>query len=401
MRYYNNNNNNTNNNFNSNNSSVKYGKLQQQNMAASSSSLIDNKETNKNSNETASPSKENNEGSLAKQTSAIIFAVSLYWTISISMVFINKYLLSSPDLKFDAPLFITWCQCMVTLGLCFVLAQLAKNYPSLLKFPEFRIDPKIVRDILPLSFVFVSMITFNNLCLKNVSISFYMVVRSLTTVFNVLLTYVFFGERTSQKAMFCCTIIVSGFLLGIDQEKGMGSLSFSGVFYGIAASLSVALNAIYTKKSLNAVDNNIWKLTLYNNFNACCIFLPLMFLFGEHNEVAAFPKLFDSYFLFAMMLSGVLGFSMGYVTSLQIQVTSPLTHNVSGTAKAYAQTLIGVMYNDETKTMLWWLSNGLVLIGAALYSQVRGQEMKAKHRASLEQAMRRDEESTSKNDVQN
>lgn len=29
--------------------------------------------------------------------------------------------------------------------------------------------------------------------------------------------------------------------------------------------------------------------------------------------------------------------------------------------------------------MLWWLSNLLVLIGAALYSQVRGQEMKEKH----------------------
>ena len=35
-----------------------------------------------------------------------------------------------------------------------------------------------------------------------------------------------------------------------------------GVFYGIMASFFVALNAIYTKKSLNAVDNNIWKLAV-------------------------------------------------------------------------------------------------------------------------------------------
>jgi GDP-fucose transporter C1 len=70
--------------------------------------------------------------------------------------------------------------------------------------------------------MFVGMIAFNNLCLKHVSVSFYMVVRSLTTVFNVLLTYFFFGERTSNKAMFCCLIIIAGFLLGIDQEKGLG-----------------------------------------------------------------------------------------------------------------------------------------------------------------------------------
>ena len=37
--------------------------------------------------------------SLQSKTSQIVFAVSLYWVVSISMVFINKYLLSSPDLE--------------------------------------------------------------------------------------------------------------------------------------------------------------------------------------------------------------------------------------------------------------------------------------------------------------
>ena len=194
-----------------------------------------------------------------------------------------------------------------------------------------------------------------------------------------MLTYIVFGERTSMRAMGCCGMIIAGFLLGIDQEKGLGSLSFTGVLYGLLASLFVALNAIYTKKSLNAVDNNIWKLTIYNNFNACIIFLPLILIFNEQKEILYFPKIFDGYFWFAMTVSGVLGFSMGYVTSLQIQVTSALTHNVSGTAKAYVQTLLGVMYYHEVKTYLWWFSNVLVLVGAALYSQVRGKEMKSKH----------------------
>jgi GDP-fucose transporter C1 len=155
-----------------------------------------------------------------------------------------------------------------------------------------------------------------------------------------------------------------------------GDLTFAGVFFGIMASMFVAVNAIYTKKSLKLVDDNIWKLGLYNSFNACVIFLPFIFLFDEHTEIYNFPKLFNSYFWFAMSVSGVLGFSMGYVTSLQIQVTSPLTHNVSGTAKAYAQTLIAVFYYSEVKSMLWWFSNVLVLSGSGLYSHVRGQEMK-------------------------
>ncbi len=48
----------------------------------------------------------------------------------------------------------------------------------------------LVFQVLPLSIVFVSMIAFNNLCLKFVGVSFYYVGRSLTTVFNVFFTYV-------------------------------------------------------------------------------------------------------------------------------------------------------------------------------------------------------------------
>lgn len=44
---------------------------------------------------------------------------------------------------------------------------------------------------LPLSIVFVCMITFNNLCLKNVGVAFYNVGRSLTTVFNVVSVYLY------------------------------------------------------------------------------------------------------------------------------------------------------------------------------------------------------------------
>ena len=42
--------------------------------------------------------------------------------------------------------------------------------------------------VLPLSVVFVSMITFNNLTLKFLGVAFYNVGRSLTTVFNVVRT---------------------------------------------------------------------------------------------------------------------------------------------------------------------------------------------------------------------
>lgn len=167
----------------------------------------------------------------------------------------------------------------------------------------------------------------------------------------------------------------------MDQEGLAGSLSWSGVFFGVLASACVSLNAIYTKKVMPAVDGSIWKLSFYNNINACVLFLPLLFVFGEASKVASFSHLTDLGFWGMMTLGGVFGFAIGYVTGLQIKFTSPLTHNVSGTAKACAQTVIAVAYKSSSKSLLWWTSNMMVLGGSSAYTWVKGREMqKTTHR---------------------
>ena len=167
--------------------------------------------------------------------------------------------------------------------------------------------------------------------------------------------------------------------MGVDQEGTSGELSYIGVLFGVLASLCVSLNAIYTKKVLPVVDSNIWRLQLYNNFNAIFLFLPLMVICGEVKAIIGFHMLTSAYFWGMMCLGGLFGIAIGYVTGLQIKVTSPLTHNVSGTAKACAQTILSVTVNHEVKTALWWFSNVLVLGGSTAYAVVKHQEMKSEH----------------------
>ncbi|XP_069142485.1 GDP-fucose transporter 1-like [Argopecten irradians] len=326
--------------------------------------------------------------SLFAKYSKIVAVVASYWMISITMVFTNKYLLSSPDLKLNAPMFVTWYQCVVSAVLCVILRCLATMFPSKFSFPSTEIDLKLNRSVLPLSIIFVSMITCNNLCLKYVGVAFYYVGRSLSTVFNVMFSYLILKQTTSCKALACCGVIIAGFFLGVDQEGAAGSLSITGVFFGVAASASVALNSIFTKKVLPLLDHNVWRLTYYNNLNAIVLFLPLMLVFGEFGEVVHFPKLTDPTFWLYMNVGGLFGFAIGYVTGLQIQITSPLTHNISGTAKACAQTVIACIYFNDTKPLLWWTSNAVVLGGSGAYSEVKRSEMKQQHQAALTQLAR-------------
>ncbi|XP_062868918.1 GDP-fucose transporter 1 isoform X2 [Trichomycterus rosablanca] len=304
----------------------------------------------------------------------IAFVVALYWFISITMVFLNNHLLDSKEL--NAPLFVTFFQCVVSVCLCWVLSLVSSFCPGYVDFPPIKVDLKVSRQVLPLSVVFIGMIAFNNLCLKYVGVAFYTVGRSLSTVFNVLLSYIILKQTTSFYALSCCGIILGGFWLGVDQEDAAGSLSWLGLFFGVLASAFVSLNAIYTKKVMPVVDGSIWKLSYYNNLNACVLFLPLIIAFGEVQRVFQFGRLADAQFWGMMVLGGFFGFAIGYVTGLQIKFTSPLTHNVSGTAKACAQTVIAVAIEHSHKSLLWWSSNMMVLGGSFAYTWVKGLEMK-------------------------
>ena len=204
------------------------------------------------------------------------------------------------------------------------------------------------------------MIAFNNMCLQEVGIAFYTIARSLVTIFSIVFTFLILGKKTSTCAILCCTIIIAGFCLGVDQEGDLGSLSIKGTVYGVVASAMVALNAIYIKKVLPVHNDNIWCLTYYNNINALAIFVPLIVLNGEVAELATFPYLTSSKFWGAMLVSGFFGFIMGFVAGLQVKHTSPVTHNISGVAKACCQTVIAVIYWTQVKTALWWCSTMLV-----------------------------------------
>merc|ERR1712071_505629 len=107
----------------------------------------------------------NSKESFLTKVLRIVGVVALYWSVSITLVFTNKYLLSSDELKLDAPLFVTWSQCVVTVFLTRISSSLGLFGVSRdMKFDKVSTKQKCTQ-ILPLSVAFVAMMTFNNLCL--------------------------------------------------------------------------------------------------------------------------------------------------------------------------------------------------------------------------------------------
>jgi len=256
-----------------------------------------------------------------------------------------------------------------TLGL---LGRGARPGDFMAEFPQQELNFDVARRVFPLSFIFVGMVTFNNLCLQYVEVSFYNVARSLTIVINVIFTYFMLGEKTSVRTLGCLVIVIFGFFIGSEGEV---NFSLRGTIYGVLSSTFVSLNSIYTKKVMPLVNDDKWKLAFYNNINASVMFVPMIFLSGEHNVINENLELLQSSSFWGLMLvAGVLGFLIGIVTVMQITFTSPLTHNISGTAKACVQTILALWIWKNPTTTNALMGVFLTIFGSMAYAWVRMNE---------------------------
>jgi len=301
-----------------------------------------------------------------EQSEVIVIAmvVGFYWVCSMSVVFLNKYIFTYAKYEFPFPLFVTWYQLVVALVLLLIFGRfrVLKVVPPY----EFKLD--IAYKILPLTAIYVAMLTFNNLCLAFVEVSYYQVARSLTILFNIIFTYLILHTKTSVAAISACGVVFFGFVLG---SYGESHFSFLGLFFGVCSSVFVALYGIFVKKKLQVVDNNEWRLLHYNTTLAILLLIPVVIFSGEIKEIKGVYFLTSPTFWTIMTVTGITGFLINIATFLQIKYTTPLTSTISGTAKACVQTVLSVIIFRNPITFTNAFGIILVLGGSLGYSLIR------------------------------
>lgn len=302
--------------------------------------------------------------------------VAFYFFTSLSLVFLNKFLFDKPDL--DAPIFITWTQIVVAVVLLRVFLT------------DFSFSLDIAIKAIPLSVLFLVMLVTSNLCLGKVEVSFYLVARAWTVIFNIAFAYMFYGKKTSWSVIGCCFVIVAGYLIACNGSYGLFELGnqvfFSGSFhnsgllgllYGLSASVALSLYSMGMKPMLAAVKDNDWVLMMYLNINVMVMLLPLMYLTGEVPKIMESSLMVQTNFWLLLTFAGISGVLINVASFLQIRYTSALTHNVSGTAKATVQSAIGWMTGAKAVEAETVAGTLIVILGCGAYSIVRIYEEEA------------------------
>ncbi|KAL4220815.1 hypothetical protein ACF0H5_019083 [Mactra antiquata] len=294
--------------------------------------------------------------------------VMLYWFVSISMVFMNKHILSGTFGDEELTIFSAWFQSMAAVGSILCIGYGFGKCGVKIKMPKVEPNQLYARTMIMLSISTVCSLTFNNLMLKHIGVAFYQVARSFTIIFTIGLSACILGKGLTPRALISCFLVVCGFFIGIDQEDVSGTLSVFGVIYGLLASLSAAVSGILFKKAESLLESDSLKLAYYNNINCMVFFLPLVFGSGQFTAVFESDLIYSLKFWLLLTITGCLSLAIGWVSALQIKFTSPIAHHLSINAKSVVQTVLAVLFYNESKTLFWWLGNFLVVAGVLMYT---------------------------------
>lgn len=303
----------------------------------------------------------------------VALAIVSYSGVSIAIIFLNRVIFTD---TFPYPIFVSWWQQFFGFILLTLFKLLKRSFP--LKFSwvaPLELSHDVAMKLLPLSMTFVAMVGLANACLKYVQISTYHTARSLTLIFNLLLSKIVLGQVHSNRAWAACAVVIFGFTIG---SLDPSTLSLGGMILGASSSFFQACYSTLIKKRLPLVKDNVTTLLYYNLMWSSVLFLPCVIIGGEKWVLLDLPITVDDpnfYSVWTSLLgSAVLGISLSFVTYLCIHVTSPVTFNIVGYAKACIQSLGGIVLFSEEVSIQSASSIMLTLLGSFFYSKVKMSE---------------------------
>ncbi|WWC87664.1 uncharacterized protein L201_002555 [Kwoniella dendrophila CBS 6074] len=308
---------------------------------------------------------------------AVLSTVAFYMVVAISMTLLNKSVLSSTPM----PVFLLLCQSAVAVVLLGI-----ENAFGPYKTPKF--ERNAAKDLLPLVFVNVLGLIFNNACLQYVDASFHQVARGLVLPFTIIVTVVVLHQYPSPLALTAALIVTFGFFSGVLFDPNHASSAASaavasqhtsslGIMFGAMSSVSSACHAVLIKRGLASVSNSPISLSYYNNILSTLALIPIFIVSGElPSAIKLLSNGGGSQFLWGAAITGFFGFLISLASFISIKVTSPVTHMISSATRGVLQTMLAVYIFGDIMSRGRIISIFLIISGSVLYVYAKTEDSK-------------------------
>ncbi|KAL3530559.1 hypothetical protein ACH5RR_009881 [Cinchona calisaya] len=303
-------------------------------------------------------------GEMSSHQAGVIGALFLSVASSVSIVIVNKALMSNLGFPFATTLtswhlMVTYCTLHVALRM-----NLFDNKP---------IDMKTVILFGVLNGVSIG---FLNLSLGFNSIGFYQMTKLAIIPFTVLLETIFLKKQFSQKIKFSLFVLLIG--VGIASITDL-QLNFVGTILSLLAILTTCVGQILTntiQKRLNVSSTQL----LYQSapFQASILFVSGPLVDQCLTKQNVFAHKYSPIISAFILLSCLIAVSVNFSTFLVIGKTSPVTYQVLGHLKTCLVLAFGYTLLHDPFTSRNIIGILIAIVGMGLYSYFYTLENKKK-----------------------
>ena len=314
------------------------------------------------------PSKNLNAWVLRPDFWKICIVVVANWVAAVSITLLNKQLLTFDKFFVNLPFSVFFIQSLTSIAICTVFIFVQAFILGNAKFTTIEgiFGSVNLRDTVIMSIFSAITLLLSTIILKFYSIALFTTSRTLATVFTVVYCRLLLREIVPFPTAFACALIAAGYFTSIaDKVELNNDWRIKNIILSFAAGSTQALSVIYCKKSLPNKEDSVIILFLINNFFYALASLICMMFNGEFEEFAKSEIPWNP--MGQVVFSGVLGFIMGYLTRLQVQITSAIAFEIVSSVRLINQAVAGVLIFKESLSEVKIAGIVLVFAGNLLY----------------------------------
>lgn len=298
----------------------------------------------------------------------VFFYIVWWYTLSICLSVYNKWFFGKKNYNFPFSLFTTFVHTIVQFLCSFVTIQF---------FPKYKTNKKItiknfIKSVLPCGSASGLDVGLSNTSLKNVTLTFYTMVKSSTPVFVLLFAFLFHLEKPSTKLIGIILIIVIGVFIMVMEETEFNIIGFIEIVTAtVLSGLRWSLTQILLQKESLGLTNPI----ITNYYLSPVMGLTVLIFSMVHEGLfSIFSSEFFGSFISSfktlgfMSFGGLMAFSMIIAEYNIIMTTGVVTLSVAGIFKEIIVLVCSHFIFHDIFTTQAIIGLFISIIGIALYN---------------------------------
>eukprot|EP00591_Stephanopyxis_turris_P006609 CAMPEP_0195510244 /NCGR_PEP_ID=MMETSP0794_2-20130614/2935_1 /TAXON_ID=515487 /ORGANISM="Stephanopyxis turris, Strain CCMP 815" /LENGTH=428 /DNA_ID=CAMNT_0040637623 /DNA_START=90 /DNA_END=1373 /DNA_ORIENTATION=+ len=305
----------------------------------------------------------------------IIFACLMQSVCSISMVILNKTLVSTYNHKIangggDINLLILWNQAMIG-TLCVELCRL-RGYIE----PYDAFDIEMAIRWCPSSWCFCLMMFTGLESLRYNDVPMVTVFKNTSCILVALGEYTWFRTNPVESRVVTVAfgLVGSGAILAAVSEVTMNPTKFGWMVYNSVATAGYVLCTKHTSmehKSKQIRSLSKFEMVFYNHVLGAFFLFPAAFAKGEIASFYESSGLHTWGFLWRNLFAGLIGFALNFTSWNCIVVAGPTAYAIIGTLNAIPTSVLGYFLFHPEISIRTWFYIAVSTMGGFIYSYVK------------------------------